>query len=389
MTTVVDLHSSAMLFVDKAEVARAKGDLKAATAYYRKALRREIEAIDLLTKVHPGVEPSWSVMHASAAAIAIKASEYHRAEQLIGVGLAGNATDDVRDELRDLFDEVTYRRHLDLRGVHLTSAEFQFTLAGPAIAPGRASPEVTQRRTENMRRLLERTAERKAHVPFRPDGPVNATVRSALAIQYSEPRAASFALTVSIEQRVGQLPLQLGMKDVVPPRPDDVVSEFLECVRLVEAGKLKDLRERIGDVNYYENFVGLARGMAPDGHDVTTVGFTRGGGPTTETRVAMRRSARHIDVPVRPRRAGEHEITGQLDRFDGHIAKRGPNALVVVVDTARVSHPIHVRKAILGDIVKPRFLETVTVLVKRVGKQDHFVQFLDAGAALPTQLNLN
>ena len=375
-----------MDLVDRAEAARLAGDLKLATTIYRRALKRELRALDLLTTLHPYVEPSWSVMHASAAAIAMKASDFRKAEQLIGTGLAADTTDDVLDELRDLLDEVQFRRHLDLQGIQLRGAQFQLSLSGPAVATGMASAEVTSRRTDNVRRLLLRTAERKADVPFRNDGVVSLGVRQGLVIQFSPPRAASYALTVSIEQRSRQLPLPLaGVGPTLKaPDPGEVMAEFFDCVRLVEEGRLEELRSRIGNEDYFINFVSLARGLAPDGKDVTTVGFTRGNGRGKSNTIAFRRKPRGIEMPEHIKGSSTHvEITGVLDGADGQSTQRGADGYVVIVDDARKRHQLRVPKAILADTVRPRFLERVTVRASVVGKEMVFLDILDPTSAEP------
>jgi phage shock protein A len=51
-------------------------------------------------------EPSRSVLHRSAAALALQCGEIRAAEQLIRTALAGNSPEEIADELRDLLAEV-------------------------------------------------------------------------------------------------------------------------------------------------------------------------------------------------------------------------------------------------------------------------------------------
>ena len=51
-------------------------------------------------------EPSRSVLHRSAAALALQCGEIRAAEQLICTALAGNPPEEIADELRDLLAEV-------------------------------------------------------------------------------------------------------------------------------------------------------------------------------------------------------------------------------------------------------------------------------------------
>jgi hypothetical protein len=48
------------------------------------------------------LEPTRSVLHRSAAALALECSELREAERLIGRALAGNPPEEIANELRDL-----------------------------------------------------------------------------------------------------------------------------------------------------------------------------------------------------------------------------------------------------------------------------------------------
>ena len=50
------------------------------------------------------------------------------AEKLIGFGLAGNAPEEIREELRDLYETITFHRHLEIRGGKLSEMNFNFPL---------------------------------------------------------------------------------------------------------------------------------------------------------------------------------------------------------------------------------------------------------------------
>ncbi|WP_243146698.1 hypothetical protein [Scytonema sp. UIC 10036] len=56
------------------------------------------------------LEPTRSILHRSAAVLAVECSELRSAERLIGRALAGNPPDDIANELRDLLIEEIYSR---------------------------------------------------------------------------------------------------------------------------------------------------------------------------------------------------------------------------------------------------------------------------------------
>jgi hypothetical protein len=53
-------------------------------------------------------EPTRSVLHRSAASLAVECLQLREAERLIGQALAGNPPPDIADELRDLLLDAVY-----------------------------------------------------------------------------------------------------------------------------------------------------------------------------------------------------------------------------------------------------------------------------------------
>lgn len=101
MQNVETLHQEAMALVDQAVLARQQGDAEAVISLSRAAFNKERAAADLVANLF-GLEPTRSVLHRSAAVLAIECNQLREAERLIGRALAGNPPDDIADELRDL-----------------------------------------------------------------------------------------------------------------------------------------------------------------------------------------------------------------------------------------------------------------------------------------------
>lgn len=107
MQDVETLHREAMELVDQAVLARQRGDNEAMITLSRAALTKERAAADLVAP-HLELEPTRSVLHRSAAVLAIECAELREAERLIGRALAGHPPDDIANELRDLLLEGIY-----------------------------------------------------------------------------------------------------------------------------------------------------------------------------------------------------------------------------------------------------------------------------------------
>lgn len=87
------------------------------------------------------LEPTRSVLHRSAATMAMELGETTAAEKLLHRALAGSPPAGIDEDLRDLLEQVTFKRHLELRGIQLHDDEVQMAIAGNAVGLGIAPTE--------------------------------------------------------------------------------------------------------------------------------------------------------------------------------------------------------------------------------------------------------
>ena len=59
-------------------------------------------------------------MFRSAASLALNAGLFREAEKMITVGLSGNPPEPIADELRNLYENINFEKHLRLKGVTLS-----------------------------------------------------------------------------------------------------------------------------------------------------------------------------------------------------------------------------------------------------------------------------
>jgi hypothetical protein len=109
MNQIKDLHHKAMRLADQADHLRRTGDQEAARARLRMALEYERQAAGL-SAPDLSLEPTRSVLHRSAASLALECGEYREAERLIVVALAGSPPETIAEELRDLLQRVYFDR---------------------------------------------------------------------------------------------------------------------------------------------------------------------------------------------------------------------------------------------------------------------------------------
>jgi hypothetical protein len=348
---------------DLALAAQRTGKDAHAKALFRAAFELERQAA---TMVAPRIdaEPTRSILLRSAATLALDCGDYREAEILICEALRGTPPEEIAEELRGLLEQVYFRRHLALRDVVLTETDFQMSIAGKSIGPGMAPIDVFLPRVYDVEKLVYRTAERLSRLPFRKSGPVPVTILNSLEMYASVPRAGSFAVSFRIGQSAQmRIPGTASLGE-------ETIDDLLECLDIFNHGNERRLREIIPQEDYYNNFVALARNVAPDGEDVNFVGFSalRKGEMRTVslTGVNIASAALPHSVGIAALTStGEDsavEIEGFLKEADSRNSKRG---IIHVVDMEGSTHTVIVPPEMMGDIVKPLWDSYVVIIGER------------------------
>ena len=214
-------------------------------------------------------------------------------------------------------------------------------------------------RVQTVETLLYRTAERKLEQPFRDRGRRKQSIQKEIDLYVSVPRAASFAVTFRIGSNTqGHLFPGDGFGE-------QLVDEVLTCVEMLNRGDDESIRRRIMEPSYYRNFIGLVGKIAPDGKDITGIGFTTLGVGGTPREVALRRPKKSLPTPeppevATPRPTAEDTplvITGRLG-FANNIDQS--NEIRIETDKGAV-YCVQVPAGLMSDIVKPLWNELVTV----------------------------
>ena len=356
MSAVNERHNKAMELTELALNERARGNSEKSVAVFGQALQHELDAIDALEDV---VEPTWSILHRSAATLALDCFQYREAEKLVAKALAQDPPEEMAEELRDLMEQIQFRRHLELKGVALQPDEMQLSLTGDSVGYGVVNADEFSARVNDLSRLLHRIVERKHNRRFRERGPSGKDIRDYYPALVSVPRAASFSVTLKLGQ-----PKQLvlpGIRDI-----GDVIDEFMSLMELVNDTKIAEIKERISDPAYTRNFLGLAKKIAPDGNRIRQVGFTvlRNG---VEKSVAITRSATQIAFASRESSSSGEiqsvELRGTLGYADALHHNR-----IEIRDTEGEIHKVRVPEGMMNDIVRPLWDLPVTVKgVRREG----------------------
>jgi hypothetical protein len=337
---------------DLAIAAQRSGNEEEALNLYRIAFNFERQAAQALS-AKLDAEPTRSILHRSAATLALDSGQYREAEILICDALRGMPPEGIGDELRDLLEQVHFRRHLGLRGVTLSETEVQMSIAGKSVGFGIAPVGTFVPRINDAERLLYRTAERLSSLPFRTSGRIPAAILGSVELFSTVPRAASFAVSF----RVGHS-AQMTFEGV-GSLGEETIDDLLVCLEMFNNGNEAELKRKIPDEGYYTNFVALARNIGPDGDDVNLVGFTAIRGGKTKTvsltggtanAVAFAPNLKKAALQVTARADRDAQLRGFLKEADARDSKRGK---IHVVDAEGTSHTVVVPIGMMTDIVKP------------------------------------
>jgi hypothetical protein len=124
MSQIQSLHKQAMDLAEAAAVARLRGALELATQFTRQAFEQETQAAALIASALDA-EPTRSVLHRSAASLAIECGELRMAERLIATALSGNPPTEIAEELKDLFIQINLSQYLKRQGIHIDIKELR------------------------------------------------------------------------------------------------------------------------------------------------------------------------------------------------------------------------------------------------------------------------
>jgi hypothetical protein len=260
MNQAAEDHTTAMELASRAELALREGNQSTAQALFHEAFVKEKQAA---LAVPHSLEPTRSVLIRSAASLAIECGELREAEQLIGVGLASNGPEEILEEIRDLYENLTFSRHLRLQGVELKGPEIHLSLSGNAVAHGLIAADEYVPRVQLLDSVFVRISERKREIPFREKGKPSRAAQQGTSVFLSAATAASFAVTIRLGGAIHQ-------QDLLHPI-SEVIDDFLDCVKLFGSERWSDLYEHIGDVAYYRHFVHQLWKIAPDGERIRTI----------------------------------------------------------------------------------------------------------------------
>lgn len=350
MSGVEEIHQRAMAAAERAVIARIRGDAEYFRDLMREAFDLERQAANMVAP-SADLEPTRSVLHRSAASLALEIGDHREAERLIGVALAGSPPEEILGELRSLLQDVHFHHHLAVDGIELEPNEFQYTLIGCQVGEGIAPSVEFMRRIDILDKLVYRIAERKASRPFRTQGRRDGSIQENVELFVKVPRAASFAIG-----------FRLGHRAWLPTMDPavDVIGDMLQCVSHFAHSEVEPLKALIPDPSYFENFVSLARRLVPDGKRVGTAGLSgRGAGMPHAILLKPKSGEAFRSAPEEKPGAGSNRVTARGTLLVADAEGKEWGKIKVVYESEEKT--FRVSPSIMVDVVRPYFDSEVVV----------------------------
>ena len=116
MSAMNDFHDEAMDLAFFALRARRRGDEAEAAPMFKDALENELKALGELYKLGEAIEPTYSVLHRSAATLALDCGDARLAEKLASKALAEDPPPAIAEELRDVWKRANSQEPLGETG---------------------------------------------------------------------------------------------------------------------------------------------------------------------------------------------------------------------------------------------------------------------------------
>jgi hypothetical protein len=360
MTNIIKLHNDSMDAAELAFLARMNRDYEKSEELFGESLKLELKAIDEIEKTNK-IEPTYSVLLRSAATLALDCNDPRLAEKLVCKALSSNPPEDIVEELRDLMEQVNFRRHLITRGIVLEEDELQLSLAGEGVGLGVVDSQEFLQRVDNVSKLIFRIAERRKCLPFREKGRPKKSISEDLEVFLSVPRAASFAVTL----KLGRPKTQTKLPEI--SNPSEIVDEFLDLMNLINRAEVNKIESQISDEAYRTNFIHLAKRIMPDGKKIKLVGFTsRRKGQDNFLEVVQPKSNFETLTISKAHYINEIErvqVKGILRFADATHGEKGQ--IRIVDESTHKTINVIVPQGMMNDIVKPLWDSNVIITGKK------------------------
>jgi hypothetical protein len=199
--------------------------------------------------------------------------------------------------------------------------------------------------------------------------------------------AGSFGVSFSIGERAEQLPL---FPEYVPEKVEveTIINEVLTCFEMLQENELEALKERFPNEDYLENFIGVARQMAPDGEAIKGLGLSAKSNGKQRT-VGLNRNRKEIRTPSKLLEVSEGDGDSDRERIKlegilklaDSLRIEGKHGIVKLRnDEENKTYSVRVPLTQMQDVVQPYYEEYVIITGYRMG-QKFYLEDIDIAEA--------
>jgi len=350
-----------MELLAKADIARLERKPRLLKGSLTRSLALEEEAASYYATRYE-IEPTRSQLYKGAALIALRLNDWRRAERLVALALSGDPPSHNAEELRNIYEDIHFSRHILSEKVRLSEDEIDLTVAGNAVGFGVAEKDEVFRRVEVLQTIFIRGAERRRDMPFRRRGRPAAEVSRDVQLFLATPRAASFGMTIKLGSDQGSLP---GMNDTA-----SIVQDALSALEAFNLNSEERLSLVIPDDDYRRNFVSVARELLPDGKKVKTVHLAADGDNNRRV-VSLTRSRRESGPDV-TRASGRGKGREPFVTLVGEIRVMDSRAdteyIALISDGGRTSK-LYAPGEVMTDVLPHYYKTRVRVVARQEGQR--------------------
>jgi len=344
MSTVKQLHDEAMMLLQDAIMFRHNGENDTADKVYKKAYILESNAAESVSQ-KPNCEPTRSILFRSSASLAYQAGDYDNSLNLIGKCLSGNPTARIKNEIRELYENIYFKMYLNQKRIMLTDEEIDFHLTGNQISNGLIFYKEFIDRINSLIQIIKKTTLRMFNKPYRSISEIFSPILHPVS-------SGSFSITIKIAYNKCQ------QQDFFV-NPSVVVDEIMDCFDFIQNEKEDELFYRIKDETFYNNFVSNTKKIAPDGKNITSVDFIT----KRKDLKFLRRSdsipllLKENDEPLQVNKLEKITISGILDLAS---SKQGKDEFAEITDENGKAYKIVIKEG-LDDYVRSYYKTKVIV----------------------------
>jgi len=259
----------------------------------------------------------------------------------------------------------------------LPDNQMEMIFLGHATGHGVIPANLFLTRFNQIKIVFYRTVERLLKFRYRSSGPPSQSVIDRYGLYLRAFSPASFGVSLSIGEPAEQLELLSSDAPVILPK--NIIEEVIVCFDLIQNDDLDLLKNRIPDNDYYQNFIGMSKQIAPDGNDIKRFSLASNSNSVVvhKTRKDMPSLTGRRWRIYEPPDNNRVRLEGFLKVAD-NLRTDGKTGRVQFLDKERRTHTIRVPASQMQDIVQPYFDKYIIITGRRL-KNSIFFEDIEPG----------